>query len=98
MREFTKYDSIDKNEFYRVKIILLEFFMNLTLRSFFMALTLLLPLELAAQVTTTSIVGTVTDATGAVVAGAIVTATDVDRNQSKSAKTSNSGEYRIDFL
>ena len=30
--------------------------------------------------------------------GVIVTATDVDRNQSKSAKTGNSGEYRIDFL
>ena len=30
--------------------------------------------------------------------GVTVTATDVDRNQSKSAKASSSGEYRIDFL
>jgi hypothetical protein len=72
--------------------------MNLSVSSFLIALTLLLPLQLVAQVTTTSIVGTVTDSTGAVVPGAMVTATDVDRNQSKSAKTSSSGEYRIDFL
>src|SRR6185437_1106361 len=72
--------------------------MNLIFRSCFIVLMLILPLDLAAQVTTTSIVGTVTDSTGAVMPGVIVTATDVDRNQSKSAKTGNSGEYRIDFL
>lgn len=72
--------------------------MNSTLRLFLIALMLFIPFGLAAQVTTTSIVGTVTDSTGAVMPGVIVTARDVDRNQSKSAKTGNSGEYRIDFL
>jgi hypothetical protein len=62
------------------------------------SLLFLLPAGLMAQVTTTSIVGTATDSTGAVVPGITVTATDVDRNQSKSAVTGNSGEYRIDFL
>ena len=55
-------------------------------------------LPLLAQVTTTSIVGVVTDPSGAVMPGVKVTATDVDRNQSKTALTGSSGEYRIDFL
>jgi hypothetical protein len=51
-----------------------------------------------AQVTTTSIVGTVADPSGALLPGATVTATDIERNQSKSATTGQAGEYRIDFL
>ncbi len=67
-------------------------------RCVFGMMAVLLPLPLFGQVTTTSIVGVVTDATGAVIPGATVTATDVDRNQSKNATTGNSGEYRLDFL
>jgi hypothetical protein len=67
-------------------------------RSVFGLMAVLLPLPLFGQVTTTSIVGVVTDSTGAVIPGATVTATDVDRNQSKNATTGNSGEYRLDFL
>ena len=51
-----------------------------------------------AQVTTTSMVGTVTDPSGALISGATVTATDLDRNQSKTVTTGQSGGYRIDFL
>ena len=38
------------------------------------------------------------DPSGALLPGATVTATDIERNQSKSAKTGQAGEYRIDFL
>jgi hypothetical protein len=73
--------------------------MKSVLRRYVLGLmAVLLPLPLFAQVTTTSIVGAVTDSTGAVVPGVTVTATDVDRNQSKNATTGNSGEYRLDFL
>jgi hypothetical protein len=65
---------------------------SLVMLSFFISPTL------SAQVTTTSIVGAVTDASGAVIPGVTVAATDVDRNQSKSAVTGSSGEFRIDFL
>lgn len=60
--------------------------------------TALLSVSAFAQVTTSSIVGTVADLSGAVVPGARVTVTDVDRNQSKTVTTGQSGEYRIDFL
>ncbi|HTF70754.1 MAG TPA: carboxypeptidase-like regulatory domain-containing protein, partial [Edaphobacter sp.] len=72
--------------------------MKNAVRFFYAVLFLFIPAGLIAQVTTTSIVGVVTDPTGAVIPGITVTATDVDRNQSKSAITGNSGEYRIDFL
>jgi hypothetical protein len=45
-----------------------------------------------------SVVGTVTDASGAAVVGAEVTATNVATNVSANAKTNGSGEYRFDHL
>jgi uncharacterized surface anchored protein len=53
---------------------------------------------LRAQVTSTTIYGTVTDATGATVAGAKVSATNTDTNLSRTAQTNAEGEYRIELL
>ena len=53
---------------------------------------------LFAQITTTSLSGTVTDQTGAAVAGAEVTATATDTGLARSAITNGQGEYRIEFL
>lgn len=50
------------------------------------------------QTITGSVNGTVTDASGAAVAGAKVTATDVSTNVSQTAETSSSGVYNIRFL
>jgi len=52
----------------------------------------------SAQLTTTALFGTVTDATGAVVPNAQVTATNSETNLSRSTQTNQQGEYRIDFL
>jgi hypothetical protein len=53
---------------------------------------------LAAQTTTTTLFGNVTDGKGAAVAGADVTATNIDTNLSRSAKSNDQGQYRIEFL
>jgi hypothetical protein len=53
---------------------------------------------LPAQITTTTLVGTVTDKTGAVVVDARVTATNIGTNFQRSVKTNAQGEYRIEFL
>ncbi len=45
-----------------------------------------------------NIVGTVTDASGAAVVGADVTATNVETNVTASGKTGGSGEYRFEHL
>ena len=45
-----------------------------------------------------SVVGTVTDASGAAIVGADVTATNVATNVTGTSKTSGSGEYRFDHL
>ncbi len=55
--------------------------------------TCLLSLPLAAQTTTGRILGSVTDPTGATVAGATVTVTDVERGISRSFTTDDSGAY-----
>jgi len=52
---------------------------------------------LAAQ-TTTTLYGTVTDKSGAVVPGAKVTATNTGTNQARTGQTNAEGEYRFDFL
>jgi hypothetical protein len=52
----------------------------------------------SAQLTTASIVGTVTDTTGAVIPGATVTATNDDTQFTRSATTNAEGSYRLDFL
>ncbi len=64
----------------------------------FLALLLLGAGAARAQVTTSSIVGTVSDSTGALVPDANVTVTDIDRNQTKTTVSNSAGEFRIDFL
>src|SRR5258708_1623595 len=61
-------------------------------------LLVLAPIVMAAQITTTTVFGTVTDKTGAVVVGADVTATNTGTNLTRSGKTNEQGEYRIEFL
>ncbi len=53
---------------------------------------------LPAQGTTGTIYGTVSDATGAVVPGVTVTATNVETNFSRSATTDPAGQYSLTFL
>jgi Carboxypeptidase regulatory-like domain len=52
----------------------------------------------AAQVTTTTITGTVTDPTGAAVPNAQVTAINMGTDFTRSVQSNGAGEYRIDFL
>ena len=61
-------------------------------------LILIVPSVVFAQITTTAIVGTVQDSSGAAVAGGQVTATNTETNLSRNAPTNAQGEYRIDFL
>jgi hypothetical protein len=51
-----------------------------------------------AQSATTTLLGIVTDKSGAVVSKAQVTATNVDTNQARTVSTNEEGEYRIDLL
>lgn len=51
-----------------------------------------------AQAVYGSVYGTVTDSTGAVVSGAKITVTDVDKGTNVSTQTNSSGEYRVDHL
>uniref|UniRef100_Q01UH0 TonB-dependent receptor n=1 Tax=Solibacter usitatus (strain Ellin6076) TaxID=234267 RepID=Q01UH0_SOLUE len=48
--------------------------------------------------TTTSLYGTISDRSGAVIPAAQVTATHVGTNQARSAKTNAEGQYRFEFL
>ena len=50
------------------------------------------------QLTTTTLLGTVTDASGSAVADAKVTATNTGTNLARTVTTSAEGEYRIEFL
>ena len=54
--------------------------------------------ELTAQITTATLHGTVFDATGALISGATVTATNTDTNFSRTVQSGPQGEYRISFL
>jgi len=51
-----------------------------------------------AQSTTATMLGTVTDKTGAMVAGAKVTARNTQTNLTRTGSTNEQGEYRIEFL
>ena len=53
---------------------------------------------LFAQVTTTNMVGTVTDSSGAAVAGAQVALTNTGTNQVRTTQTNAQGDYRLEFL
>jgi hypothetical protein len=62
------------------------------------ALMLLIAPSPHAQLTTATLVGTITDSTGAVVAGARVTVVNVDTHFNNTVTTNSSGDYRIDLL
>src|SRR5260370_29647276 len=51
-----------------------------------------------AQLTTATIVGTITDSTGAVIPGASVTATNVDTHFARTVPSAPDGTYRLEFL
>src|SRR5262245_51151844 len=62
------------------------------------AFLLLLAGSSLAQVTTATILGTVTDATGAVIPDVTVTAINIETNLTRTAPTNRVGEYSIGFL
>ncbi len=62
------------------------------------ALLFLIPLAVTAQVTTATMVGTVTDPGGSKVPGAQVMARSIDTGLSRTATTNDEGDYRIEFL
>jgi hypothetical protein len=62
-----------------------------------LALALVSASLLSAQ-TTTTLYGTVTDRSGAIVPGAQVTAQNAGTNQSRTAQTNQEGQYRFDFM
>ena len=63
-----------------------------------LALFLALPFAAVAQITTATIVGTVTDPSGAILAGAQVTARNADTGMTRTGPSSSAGEYRLEFL
>ena len=64
----------------------------------FLGTSLLVCAELLAQTTSTSILGTVTDATGAAVSGVRVTAKNVGTNVQSVTLTTGSGDYTLPLL
>src|SRR5215471_2761313 len=54
--------------------------------------------SLAYSQTTTTLLGTVTDKTGATVPGAQVIATNTGTNFTRTAQTNTQGEYRMEFM
>src|SRR5438067_7540650 len=62
------------------------------------ALLLAIPFAVSGQVTTATIVGTVTDPGGAVVPSAQVTARNADTGLTRTAASNDEGSYRIEFL
>ena len=67
-------------------------------RNGFLCLLFLAAFSARAQLTLSTIRGTVTDPTGAVTVGAAVTATNVDNNSVRSTKTNENGDYEIPDL
>src|SRR5262245_26491220 len=63
-----------------------------------LALLLAIPLAVGAQVTTATIVGTITDPNGSVLPGAQVTARNVDTGLTRAVATGEAGTYRLEFL
>ncbi len=63
-----------------------------------LALLLALPLAAVAQITTATIVGTVSDSNGAILLGAQVTARNVDTGLIRTVSSGEEGTYRIEFL
>src|SRR5256885_2832780 len=69
-----------------------------TIQFAIIALLLAIPLAAVAQVTTATIVGTVTDPGGATVPGAQVIARSLDTGLTRTVTSSDEGTYRIEFL
>jgi len=69
-----------------------------TIQFAIIALLLAIPLAAVAQVTTATIVGTVTDPGGSIVPGAQVTARSLDTGLTRTVTSSDAGTYRIEFL
>jgi hypothetical protein len=63
-----------------------------------LALLLAFPVAAAAQVTTATIVGTISDPGGAILPGAQVTARNVDTGLTRTVISGESGAYRLEFL
>ncbi|HEV7700357.1 MAG TPA: carboxypeptidase regulatory-like domain-containing protein [Pyrinomonadaceae bacterium] len=63
-----------------------------------LAIALCIPIATAAQTTTATIVGTVSDPSAAPVASANITARNVDTGLTRSAVSGDDGNYRIEFL
>src|SRR6059058_1034346 len=63
-----------------------------------LAVILAIPLGSVAQVTTATIVGTVSDPSGSAVPGAQVTARNVDTGLTRTATSGDEGTYRLEFL
>src|SRR5579864_4170544 len=66
--------------------------------SSFVALLCLITAPFLAAQTTTTLYGTVTDRSGAVVPGAQATAKNVGTNLTRTAETNAEGQYRMEFL
>jgi len=64
----------------------------------FLSLLVALPLAAMAQITTATIVGTITDSSGAVLAGVQVTARNVDTSLTRTVPSGQDGAYRLEFL
>src|SRR6266851_907809 len=72
-----------------------------SLRRIFMLLALIsaiFSVGAQAQLTTATIVGTITDSSGAVIPGASVTATNVDTHFTRKVPSGPDGTYRLEFL
>ena len=69
-----------------------------TIQFAIIALLLAIPLAAVAQVTTATIVGTVTDPGGSIVPGATVTARNLDNGLTRTVTSSVTGAYRLEFL
>jgi hypothetical protein len=70
---------------------------KLALLCIFVSMALLTAPSLRAQ-TTTTLYGTISDRSGAMIPNAQVTATNARTNQARSTQTNSEGQYRLDFL
>jgi hypothetical protein len=71
---------------------------TLALSFLFLLTTLLCPTHLLGQAVTGSIVGTITDPTGAVIPGATIVVTDLSKGTTQTAQTNASGNYTVSRL
>ena len=69
-----------------------------TIQFAIIALLLAIPLAANAQVTTATVVGTVTDPGGSIVPGATVMARNLDNGLTRTVTSSDEGTYRLEFL